>query len=112
MRRLAIWLTLVVGLLGGGCSHQQTEPGGLSEGCLLNTDCADPLVCAFRKCHVACEGTRDCNGGRCVVSERPLHVCQLSEELTCSYNSDCPIGQSCGADSQCRDQCQGDTDCL
>ena len=48
----------------------------------------------------------------CVASDRPYHVCQLDSERKCTYNSDCPRGQVCAADAQCRDQCQGDADCL
>src|SRR5882672_896585 len=90
------------------------EPGrAVSEACVINTDCASPLVCAFRKCHVACKDYRDCAPGqRCMASDRPFHVCQLDDERGCSFNSQCPQGQVCGVDGQCRDQCAADRDCL
>jgi hypothetical protein len=99
-------------VLAAACSSD--EPlSALAEGCLINSDCNAPLVCAFRRCHQACEDTRDCPPSlRCVASDRPFHVCQLESERACTYNSDCPRGQTCASDAQCRDQCQGDSDCL
>ncbi|HEX2673562.1 MAG TPA: hypothetical protein VHM25_21930, partial [Polyangiaceae bacterium] len=47
-----------------------------------------------------------------MASDRPFHVCQLAQEQTCSYNSQCPEGQVCGYDGQCRDQCASDRDCV
>src|SRR5262249_55206930 len=91
MRQLALWLTLVVALvLAGAGSSEEKAGAGLAEGCLLNTDCASPLVCAFRRCHVACASSRDCAAGqRCVTSDRPTHVCQLADESNCTFTSDC-----------------------
>ena len=95
------------------CSSDERVLGELSQGCLINSDCNSPLVCAFRKCHIACEATRDCPAGlRCVASDRPFHVCQLESERACVYNTNCPEGQVCAADAQCRDQCQAEADCL
>src|SRR5260221_2345477 len=79
------------------CSSSDPSHAALAEGCLLNTDCASPLVCAFRRCHTACESTRDCPAPeRCVAGDKPFHVCQLSQEKSCSYNSQCPTGMVCG----------------
>src|SRR5438552_1167351 len=92
-------LTLVLlGLIASAaCSdstHSTTK--ALASGCAINSDCDSPLVCAFQRCHTACETSRDCDPGqRCMASDRPFHVCQLSQEETCSYNSDCPLGQVC-----------------
>jgi hypothetical protein len=95
------------------CSSDEPPPRGVSEGCLINTDCNSPLVCAFQRCHVQCKDSRDCDAGqRCVVSDRPFHVCQLDGEKSCAYNSACPNGQACGIDGQCRDVCRADRDCL
>lgn len=47
-----------------------------------------------------------------MLGESPDHVCQLPEEKTCAKNADCPQGQSCGVDKQCRDGCSTDRDCL
>ena len=104
----ATWLAVMA-----ACSSDTPAPVGVGEGCLINTDCNSPLVCAFRKCHVACTTSRDCEPGqRCMASDRPFHVCQLATERTCSLNSDCPPEQACGPDRQCRDQCAADRDCL
>ena len=95
------------------CSSEDTPLRSLDEGCLINSDCSAPLVCAFRRCHVQCKTSFDCDPGqRCVTSERPDHVCQAGSERHCSYNSDCPVGQVCGIDQECRDQCAGNSDCV
>src|SRR4051812_44935989 len=95
------------------CSSDEPPPGELASGCLINSGCREPLVCAFRSCHNACVATRDCPAGlRCVASDRPFHVCQLVSERACTYHTDCPEGQVCGIDGQCRDQCQATADCL
>jgi hypothetical protein len=114
MRRLVLWLTLFFCLatLGGACSSDK-QLAGLAAGCSINSDCASPLVCAFRRCHVACTSSRDCGAGqRCVSSDRPTHVCQLDDERNCTFTSDCPSGEYCGVDQQCRDECIADIDCL
>src|SRR4051812_29030472 len=96
--------TTVLMFFAVACASDGPPLANLSDGCLVNTDCNTPLVCAFRKCHNACEATRDCPVGlRCVASDRPFHVCQLGTEQACIYNSDCPKGQVCAADAQCRD---------
>jgi hypothetical protein len=104
----------LVSILAGCSSDSIDRPkAGLSEGCLANTDCNNPLVCAFRRCHNACATSRDCPAGeRCVASDHPYSVCQLADERDCSYNSQCPNGQLCGVDGQCRDQCATDRDCI
>ena len=109
-----VWaVAVLIVILAVGCTSDEPLRSGLAEGCLLNSDCNSPLVCAFRRCHNACESSRDCAPGlRCVVSDRPFHVCQLESERTCTYNSHCPEGQVCAVDAQCRDRCQADTDCL
>lgn len=96
------------------CSSSDTPPkASLAAGCSINSDCTEPLVCAFRKCHTACTSTRDCpTGERCVASDRPFHVCQLEQESRCTYNSECPDKQVCGVDGHCRDQCATVRDCL
>jgi hypothetical protein len=102
-----------IALLGACGSDQTATHAALADGCYINTDCNAPLVCAFRRCHAECETTRDCPGGaRCVESDRPFHVCQLGVEKNCTYNSDCPQGQVCGVDQNCRDQCKSDSDCV
>jgi hypothetical protein len=100
--------------LVAACSSDTTSHAGLADGCLINTDCNTPLVCAFRKCHNACTSSRDCPDPheRCVASDRPFDVCQLASERDCSLNSQCPAGEVCGVDGQCRDQCASARDCI
>jgi hypothetical protein len=97
-----------------GCSDSLPLPRAqLAEGCIINTDCASPLVCAFQRCHAACVTSRDCDPGqRCVASDRPFHVCQLEIESRCKVNTDCGKGQVCGVDDQCRDGCSTSLDCV
>lgn len=115
-RRLGPTLFALVGAWAAGCSSSEAEhvkAAALGGGCSINSDCAGALVCAFRRCHVECTVDRDCDPGqRCMVSDKPFHVCQLSDEVDCSYNSECPGEQVCGADGQCRDQCSSDRDCV
>jgi hypothetical protein len=85
----------------------------LAQSCLVNSDCAAPLVCAFEACHAECESSRDCDpGARCVAAARPYKVCQLEEERVCERTSDCAEGLVCGVDDECRDQCLTGNDCV
>jgi hypothetical protein len=106
-----------------GCSDPEVVAAlqALNEGCLINSDCSqdpDPLICVFRRCHEQCNTTPDCpvdSRGkqlRCMLGTQPQHVCQLEDEKYCEYNSDCPSGQLCGTDGECRDQCVADRDCV
>src|SRR5882672_6817061 len=104
-RRSGLLLALTGSLMAGySCSGSDSAPlKGLAEGCVINSDCNSPLVCAFRKCHEACRDSRDCNvqeQQRCVASDRPYHVCQLVTERDCTFNSECAGGQTCGIDFQ------------
>src|SRR4051794_34436936 len=109
-----LWYALLVAIaVAGACSSQDVPTKAVAEGCVINTDCTSPLVCAFRKCHAECITSRDCAPGlRCVASDRPFHVCQLPEEAKCSHNSDCPERQICGVDLLCRDECTTSRDCV
>ncbi|HEY2410259.1 MAG TPA: SUMF1/EgtB/PvdO family nonheme iron enzyme [Polyangiaceae bacterium] len=110
----ALILASALAVVAGACSND-TPPAkaAAAEGCTVNSDCASPLVCAFSRCHTACITTRDCEPGqRCMASDRPFHVCQLASERVCSYNSDCPTGQVCAVDGQCRDMCATVRDCV
>lgn len=88
----------------------------LSEKCYLDSECNSPLRCAFQKCHTQCEESRDCAEfgptARCIIADRPFNVCQFPEEKVCSYNSDCPKGQRCASDRECRDECKSNIDCV
>ncbi len=98
MRKVVVWVALSIAVVAacGDGSGEKVRVARLSESCTLNSDCAEPLVCAFQRCHDVCETSRDCDPGqRCVVSDRPFHVCQLEDERECLYTSDCPEGQTC-----------------
>ena len=95
----------------GGSEDEKLELAELSEGCSLNSECNDPLVCTFERCHQACEADRDCPlPQRCVLGTDG-RICQLPDETECSRDSDCGGDQVCGIDGECRDECSGDDDC-
>lgn len=107
---------LAVFALAQGC---RSDPDPLerlfdvSEGCLVNSDCAEPLVCAFQRCHVECITSRDCSGElRCVGVHEPERVCQLEVEASCRTSADCVPGFVCGQDGACRDHCRADAECV
>lgn len=104
------------GLFVPACSSDEADAvrrGKLAEGCLINSDCEDPLVCAFRRCHRQCNSSKDCEPGqRCVISDRPAYVCQLDDEKECLYHSQCPSPQFCAIDGECRNQCLDERDCI
>jgi hypothetical protein len=117
--RVARWLLLAPALGGllfhfAACGDETQEArAALGGGCLINTDCSDSLVCVFRRCHQQCKTDKDCAEPLlCKAGEYPYHVCDLEEEVTCAYNSDCPTGQVCGVDLHCRDQCATPRDCI
>lgn len=114
LRRLVASLVVcVVPAMFASCSADEPSGAALAEGCLINSDCTTPLVCAFRRCHNECKDSRDCAPGqRCVASDRPFKVCQLAQEKQCTTNAECPVGMVCGVDSQCRDACASSRDCI
>jgi hypothetical protein len=93
---------------GSGSLHM----AGLAMGCVLNSDCAQPFTCDFGVCHLQCGGTRDCPNGQRCVRTTDASVCQLPSETRCAFNSDCPAPLVCSVDTQCRNQCQTDRDCI
>jgi hypothetical protein len=106
---------------GGACSDSSEEEKAadeLSKQCTLNSECNDPLVCAFQRCHEQCSVSRDCPPGqRCVKgeeedSEDMPGVCQLPVETTCDRDSDCKEDQFCARDGECRDGCGSNDDCI
>jgi hypothetical protein len=122
MKRQSWWvkvgclLGLAAALLASACSTSSAADarlGGLSEGCVVNSDCEGKLVCTFQRCHVECVTTRDCDGKlRCVGAKEPERVCQLELESSCATSADCPVGLSCSQDAQCRDVCSSDAQCI
>jgi hypothetical protein len=107
----------VVTLVAWGCSSSSAEKlraAALAGSCSINSDCKNPYVCAFARCHVPCDEDRDCAVGlRCVHgSTEGVPVCQLPDEVDCDTDRDCPgKKQVCGIDNECRDPCDSDGDC-
>ncbi len=104
--------SLLLATLGlTGCGNDAVK-SGVAKGCTLNSDCNGGLVCSFGLCHQECQETTDCPAAqRCVQSEKS-NVCQLTNEAQCHFNTDCANPLVCAIDLQCRNQCQGDADCL
>jgi hypothetical protein len=96
----------------GACSSDQPPPKSVGEGCLLNSDCNNPLSCTFGKCHTACQQTLDCPSGERCVKIATGNVCQQKDEVECTYSSECPQPLKCAVDSKCRVACVRDPDCL
>src|SRR5450432_953357 len=84
---------------------------GVSQACVLNSDCASPLLCVFQRCHTGCAESLDCPMGERCVASGTSHVCQLPEESSCSSTVLCQAGQVCGPDQQCRTKCTTSLDC-
>jgi uncharacterized membrane protein YgcG len=106
-------LTSLTVLMGACSSADSTvRKAKIAEGCSLNSNCDNPLVCTFARCHSECDEDRDCPGeGRCVKSETG-NVCQLPLETACTRDSQCEGDQACGVDGECRDNCSDDSDCV
>lgn len=102
-------------LVAGGCASDEADSlrrASLAQGCLVNTDCKAPLVCAFRACHVECVEQRDCPSGElCVATDKPFKVCMFADEQKCTYHSQCPDGFKCVA-AKCRPECKSAKDCV
>lgn len=111
---VAVLVTLVFVSCGSDSAAERAKLAKLAEGCLLDSDCASPLVCAFKSCHTRCNDSRDCPAAQvCVPAEpRPYNVCLHSPDK-CFYNTDCPADNLfCAKDLRCRLQCKSDRDCL
>ncbi len=108
-----ISLTAASSLIGacGGDDEQQINLAKLSQGCSLNSQCENPLVCTFEHCHRQCDDDRDCRGEERCVKGTSGHVCQLPADTACTTDKDCNGAQVCGVDKECRDKCTADTDC-
>jgi hypothetical protein len=79
--------------------------------CLINSDCLNPLVCVFGRCHEQCLETRDCAIGQRCIKSSGGGVCQKESERRCVASESCPLPLFCAADLQCRNACAGDIDC-
>lgn len=107
--------TVSLGFAGacGDSSDERKAAAKLGEGCVLNSDCNDPFSCTFERCHEQCVDSRDCPGDeRCVLTDEDFHVCQLDIETECEEAADCKGDQTCGVDAECRDECDGEGDCV
>jgi hypothetical protein len=112
--RRAIFIGTVTALFiwsCGGSDEEKLKLAKLSEGCSLNSDCNDPLVCTFERCHQACEADRDCPLPQRCVRGTDGRVCQLPDDTDCARDSECEGDQVCGIDGECRDQCGANSDC-
>ncbi len=106
----------VLAVVPGACNDSTAEKlkaAKLAEGCSINSDCSNPWVCAFARCHKACDEDRDCpTGQRCVKGEHDTNVCQLPDETSCRRDKDCKGDQICAVDLECRDSCTAASDCV
>ncbi len=101
---------------GSDSADERAKLAKLAEGCLIDSDCKAPLVCAFKKCHTKCNDDRDCEGDEICTptEERPIKVCLISpDEVKCVYNTDCPADHlKCALDHRCRTECRTEKDCV
>ncbi|HEX2674219.1 MAG TPA: hypothetical protein VHM25_25255 [Polyangiaceae bacterium] len=112
LNRILVITGLTVSALGvSQCKSTIVKKSPIASGCELDSDCDSPLVCGFGRCHVECRTNADCDVGRCLISESG-NICQLPQEVACTYTSECPSSLVCGVDGQCRNQCQAKRDCL
>src|SRR5258705_8667662 len=120
MRNRARWMVVVAmlpvgGAIGSSCSSSSDQaPGARAQGCTVNSDCAPELSCIFQRCQGVCNESRDCDmpkGERCIKLEK-ANVCQLADEMYCTYTSECPMPLKCAVDSKCRVACRAKSDCL
>lgn len=95
------------------CSSDRPLRSGLSAGCLVNSDCNDPLLCSFGLCHKACKESRDCPSQQHCLNLPTGPVCQLDKDkVECVYSSECKEPLKCAVDSRCRVPCVAKDDCL
>jgi len=102
-------LLCLLALLLVACDRPPPVLGG---GCVLNSDCADPLVCRLELCRRQCVSSRDCGAGLlCLnIGEAESGACQLPEERSCALTSDCTAGLACNFGT-CTTACVEDRDC-
>lgn len=131
VQRLSLGMSLVgwAVLAAVACSSSSSEEkkaAGVAQACTLNSDCSNPFVCAFQRCHQQCTETRDCaDGQRCVKQATKgngegggsggalVGVCQLPVEKNCATGAvKCATGQQCAEDKQCHDVCESNDECF
>lgn len=94
-------------------SCRAVAPAGST--CDLNSDCAEPYVCALEVCRRQCLDSRDCGAGLLCLrlsDDRGATsgVCQLPDETDCGLTSDCTTGLVCRFGT-CTTECVEDRDC-
>src|SRR5450432_296686 len=95
-----------------GCGSSDAPAPVPGSACTLNSDCNNPLSCAFGKCHQSCKESRDCpQPARCVKLDLGT-VCQLPTEIVCGGNVTCESGQVCGSNNGCVATCTVTNDCV
>jgi len=110
VRDVRVAAAVLVALLAA-CGGESHEPGEEGEGCERTSDCEAPLVCRLELCRVECEDTEDCAPGlSCVLDSEGRGSCQVSDELRCVFDSDCPDPLVC-SDGACTNECTEDRDC-
>ncbi|HMR08915.1 MAG TPA: hypothetical protein PKA88_24210, partial [Polyangiaceae bacterium] len=99
-------LGLTVWACGSDSADERAKLAALGQGCSINSDCADPLVCAFGRCHEECADNRDCTPpAQCVKWQDEKGVCQLDDEIDCGATQSCVGKQVCSAQGKCHDFC-------
>jgi hypothetical protein len=91
------------------CSGGTNPPPG--KACFMNSECQNPLVCTFGKCHAACAEARDCPTAQLCVKGPTGNVCQLPAESHCTTGAECAAPLVCGPDGTCRSDCSADSRC-
>ena len=113
VKALALSLGVLSLLSCGSSTDERLAIAKLKQACLINSDCSEQQVCAFKTCHIECATSKDCeDGARCVAGDRPNKICQKEEEKSCENGSGCLGDQSCAPDLLCRDHCSVDSDCI
>ena len=98
------------GVVAPSCSSDDAPIPELAKPCVINSDCKDPLLCVFGKCHRACNESRDCaRDERCTRVESGS-ICQFAEEKKCAMTCTAPL--RCSVDAQCRYPCEQSSECL
>jgi len=99
-------------LLGAlACSSDDTSLARLAAGCTLNSDCVQPLVCSFGRCHAACRSSVDCPPTQSCIGSPRGGVCQLPSEATCSATQPCAESLVCQSDLRCHSRCSASSEC-
>jgi len=110
--RLGTTALLTATVIAFGACTSSGSLASLAEGCVLSSDCRSPDVCVFQTCHTQCATSADCStpaGSHCVLGGS-ANVCE--PPIPCTYSTQCPGSEICGADRECRDQCKSAKDCV